>query len=108
MTSGGGAQTAPFSVFLTPARIIESPRNGSSTSAIITANVISGSPDFTYLWESDSGDISIQSPTSESTRVSSSGFNEAVEATITLTVTDSDNNEATGMIPVTFFFGDGR
>lgn len=98
---------AAYSCFISPNPVFQRTGNGSTTTASILSNVIGGVGPFTYLWEVDNSDITVNTSTSENTSFSAAGFNAEVEGNITLTVTDTGNGnaETTDTSVIVFVFG---
>ena len=96
-----------YDVFVSPSSLRVRSSNGGTSSPLATTNINGGVGPFTYQWTIQGDDVSISSPTSESTSFSSSGYNEEKQALATVTVTDTGNGSAQeqGSINLNFIFG---
>lgn len=96
-----------YNVDLNPGQINVLTSNGSSTSPVVYSTVNNGVGPFEYLWVSDSSEVIVNSPTSDNTSLSSSGFDVEKQANITLTVTDvgAGNAETSKTLFAIFIFG---
>lgn len=104
--AGGVTPPPSYGVNLNPGSIdVESDR-GAASSSTVTSDVIGGVGPFTYQWSITGSGIGINTPTSGSTKFNSSGSNQLIAETGTLTVTDvgNGNAETSKDITVTFFF----
>lgn len=103
----GGAPPSPaFDMFITPSQINASAPNGGYTTATIKANTSGGQEPYSYSWSISNGNMSITSPTSQTTRVTASGYNDVVQGSLTCVATDDLGAEVTKNILVTIVFGD--
>ena len=83
-----------YSVSLSPGVIDVFSFNGSASSPTVYSTVLNGVGPFTYSWVITGSNISIVSPSNESTKFSASGFNTGYSETAILTVTDTGNGNA--------------
>ena len=83
--SGGGAPS-PLNGFITPSNITQNAPNGSWTSPQLTMNASGGTPPYTYEWTA-TDDFNVNSPFSQKTTVTESGFDTIKISTITCTAT---------------------
>lgn len=106
MTFAGGAPVAQFGCFITPDPFANLVPNGAYTTPFFTGNVTGGVGPFEYQWSVTPTGFSVLTPTGERTRVSVSGYNDEAVGTLTLTVTDTSNNqEVTTTAMISIFFG---
>jgi len=93
-----------YEVLLSPGSLNIFSSNGSETSPNVLSTVVSGIGPFTYLWVITGSNISINSPSSNNTKFSSSGFNVEYNEIATLTVTDTGNGNAETKRDISVFF----
>ena len=98
---------AGYGVSISPTSIAAESNNGTNTTPTATATVTSGTGPFTYLWTIDNSQVTINDDTEASTTFRSNGYNEAVRAIATITVTDTGNGnlETESTINIIFAFG---
>ena len=98
---------ADYGVSISPTSIAVESSNGSNTTPAALAIVTSGTGPFTYLWTIDNPQVTISDDTEASTTFRSNGYNEAVRAIATITVTDTGNGnlETESTINIIFAFG---
>lgn len=96
-----------YGVFLTPSLIIDQTGNGGYTTSFVDSNINGGVGPYLYEWSSNSGIFTPNSPDSDRTSFSGSGYNREVFDTCTLKVTDEGNGdlETEATIEITVFFG---
>ena len=104
--SGSGAipPTPVFGVSVTPSSLRRDIRSGSYTTSNFVANVTAGAPPFSYAWALSSADGSVVGSGS-TVYVSTGGYNEEVEMTLTVTVTDATLAEVTDSANISLTFG---
>lgn len=103
-SESGAVPTPPaFNVFISPSSYDNSVNKGSFTTPTFTANVTGGTGPFDYQWTCTSG--TVLSPTSQSTKVTLSGYNITRNETLTMTVTDATLAEAVGTASIIIEFG---
>lgn len=95
-----------FTAFISSSNLdIEVP-NGSYTTPFFTGSAIGGTPPYSYLWSIDKG--SVNQPNATKTNCTVSGFFEEVDAILTLTVTDDNENTTTAQTAFLIQFGTPR
>lgn len=103
-----GATPAPeYGAFISPGSPFErGASRGSYTSPFFTANVTGGVGPFEYEWDASAG-ITVNTPTANRTTFTTSGFNEEVPGTLSVTVTDTGSSDAetSDTISIAIFFG---
>jgi hypothetical protein len=101
--AGGSPPSSSLNLFLTPSGITAETSNGSYTTAKLTATASGGAKPYSYSWSADNG-FTVNSPSSSSTTVSASGFNDVKSTVVTCTVTDdnSDTVQASARVTITF------
>jgi hypothetical protein len=95
-----------YTVNLNPGNLISTSTGGSRTSSRMFSEVVGGVGPYEYLWTIDNEDITINTPTADSTTFTASGFNEIITGIATLTVTDLGNGslESAKNAAITFEF----
>jgi len=92
--SAGVSVAGEYAVNLNPGSLNTNGPNGSLTSSRMNSSVANGVGPFEYLWVIDNAQITINTPTSDSTTFSCSAFGALVVGAATLTVTDKGNGDA--------------
>lgn len=83
------AAVTEFGVSISPSSFVERTTNGGYRTPKFTCNVSGGVGPFEYLWTSDG--LNIDSPTSQKTSFTTTGYNDYVLATAYCEVTDTGN-----------------
>lgn len=106
MVLANNTAASEFGCFITPSQFTTMTSNGAYTTPFFNANVTGGVGPFTYQWAVDSNNFTIESPTAERTRLTTSGYNIERFTQLSLVVTDTNNSATTlASITVTVFFG---
>lgn len=102
----GPTNAQPLQVTITPSSIFDAAINCPITTVPATANVVGGTPPYSYSWTKLSGlvPVNINSPTNQSTTFSrtQSGFS---SGTVQCEVTDADSAVVTDSISVSLECG---
>lgn len=93
-----------YSVDLNPGEIDVISNKGAASSPRVFSTVNNGTGPFTYLWTSNNGRINIEASTASDTNFLSSGSNEVVTGSVTLTVTDTGNGDTETSKNISVFF----
>jgi hypothetical protein len=103
-SASGAIPTPPsFSVSVSPSSYDTITGKGSTSTPFFTANVSGGTAPYVYLWEATDG--SPNTPTSPTTRLTLSGYDEEIVSTLTCTVTDATLAEVSDNASIQITFG---
>lgn len=96
-----------LSALVSPSNLSENVSNGPNTSASVSASASGGSTPYDYAWTWDSGGtgLTIDTPSAQSTTVSSNGTDEEFNGVLKCTVTDDDSDTASDTCSVTIVHG---